>query len=382
MAKSLVYPKYMVFASRLLELLFFPLAKLIKHNISANGVKKVLIIEPFGLGDAVSLAIMLDPLREKFPLAEIHMLLKPANTDLYLHDDRVTQVHLICMPWIKSKTTSEGFCAGWYRLGKFIFRMRRMNFDIGIDTRGEIRSQILLALLGCPLRVGFTNYLCSNLEIKGKLLTHNAGNLPPQQRPLINLSVIRLLGCAVDGRDCRLHYVSTSTERNNEFTVLCHTGAGWKYRYWDISNWTNLIKEIVQHYNVKIVIICDSDQSAMMHGLRKALAPAIEVICPTSLNELIVKTHEAHMFIGIDSGPMHLACAMGKPVVALFGPGVIDLWHPYGTKAAILHRQDKFSCSPCLQKQCLHPHATCINAISFEEVFAKVKELIPVQLHN
>jgi ADP-heptose:LPS heptosyltransferase len=374
--QGLKYPRFAVILSRLLELLFTPLAFLTKKPTRNLQPRRILIVEPFNLGDLISLSVMLDPLRRRFATAEIHLLVKPAGKTLYKNDQRIAMIHSFEFPWTSRE---KKFLLGRIQilaLIKMIRKLRNLAFDIGIDTRGDIRSQILMVVLGCRIRAGFTNYLCSNLKIRGFLLSDNAGHLPPQQRCLINLAVLRVLGC--ENAEPRLRPISLrkSKDISKPLRVLCHPGAGWVYRLWKADRWATLIGKILESFDAEILVAGNKTDLALLEEIRSQVSGTVAFVS-TSLEELQAFIQGADLMVCLDSGPMHIAAACDLPLVALFGPGFKEIWKPYSFSSCIIDHQDLYPCAPCLQKRCVLPDANCMDAITPEEVFEKVSEMIP-----
>jgi ADP-heptose:LPS heptosyltransferase len=374
--RQLQYPKHKIILSRILEWLVYPFTLLIRKNcLSDDNVLKILIIEPFNIGDAVSISIMLDPLSEKYPNASIHLLINTTCCDLYKNDKRVAKVHGFESPW-----STRGKHIKWSDCIKYIWRLHHEHFDIGIDVRGEIRNQLLMVALGCRARAGYTNYLCSNMVIRGLLLTHNAGNIRDKQRPLLNLDVIRTLGCNIDGRKASLN-IPLHLGAEGNLRILCHVGAGWRYRLWSAIRWAELIERISKDYCISIHLICAESEKDILDDVLTALendhTEVTATIIPHSdLLQLIAEIQDSRLFICLDSGPMHIAAALGKKVIALFGPGNIRLWKPISNHAWIIEHQEHFSCAPCLQSTCVSPNDNCMDAILVDEVYAAVRDAL------
>jgi ADP-heptose:LPS heptosyltransferase len=374
--KGLKYPRHTVFLSRLVEVVFFPIAAFIRKAARNHEVKRILIVEPFNLGDVISLAIMFDPLHRRFPKAEIHLLTKGLGNEIYREDPRVTEIHAFEFPWAKRGRKWDPRTMNLRSLFYLIRKLRKASFDIGIDTRGDIRTQILMVLVGCKVRVGCSNYLCSNVVTMGLLLTHSAGELNATQRFLINLEVIRQLGCAMEDAPPHPLLQPGNEGRTNRFTVLCHPGAGWKFRLWQNDRWIALINRILRHYDVSVRVIGEQSDGPHLVHICRGVPQAVDFKI-TTLGDLLSEIRAADLVLCLDSGPMHIAAAYEKPLVALFGAGHKDIWKPYSLRSWVIDHQDLYPCAPCLQKRCLFPEANCMDAITPEEVFEKVSGMIP-----
>ena len=134
-------------------------------------IEKILIIEPFQMGDVASLSVMIEPLKKKFPESSIILLTKTRNENIFEFDGRI-KVITSEFPW--SDYDKKWSLNRYFKLLVDIFRIRKLRIDIGIDPRGDIRSQVILLMIGCRERLGYTNYMNSNVNTRGLLLTQTA----------------------------------------------------------------------------------------------------------------------------------------------------------------------------------------------------------------
>ncbi|MCX7010333.1 MAG: glycosyltransferase family 9 protein [Kiritimatiellaeota bacterium] len=320
---------------------------------------------------------MLAPLKQKFPQAEIHLLIHPGGVELFSRDSRVTCAHGFDFPWVRRASKFDSTKPVWSALFRCMRDLRALRFDIGVDARGEVRNQILMLLIGCRRRVGATNYLCSNMRIRGRLLTDSLGDVPLKHRTQINFDLCAALGCEVD----RNHFLPAlewpAQKAHEEFTVLMHTGAGWRFRLWPENNWTRLIQRIVSELRVRVRIVGSPDEQPRLEAIRRGLPEGSATFLRTTFGELIDEIKSCDLMIALDSGPMHIATMLGKPVIALFGPGIVPMYEPISPGSSIVHHQSVYDCAPCAQKNiCLHPQNNCVASISVHEVFNPVREQV------
>ncbi|MEI6890824.1 MAG: glycosyltransferase family 9 protein [Pontiella sp.] len=375
----LVYSKKKVVLNRFLEvfawLFFWPrlLVLHIRPNKDRENTKYILLVEPFGIGDILSLSVMLDPLLSAFPHAEILLLTKKGNEDVYAQDPRISRVYTASFPWSKLSGQKGGTVKEWVGVFKTCRVISRLRPDIGLDTRSEIRSQILMVLCNCRCRVGFTNYLNTNINVKGRLLTERVDKSGHLHRYDMNRL---LLASGLNLKLDPMHFPSFKPELiperliNGGTEVLFHVGARWRYRQWPVGQWAELGRRLrmigIEPYVIGSVFEEDLlNQISNQTGLPNVLA---------DMERLIRLVRGCNVLVCLDSGPMHLAQTLGIPVVALFGPGDFDLWHPRGMRdRVVFHR---LSCNPCLQKQCERPNDGCMEKISVDEVYEQVMEVL------
>jgi ADP-heptose:LPS heptosyltransferase len=299
-----------------------------------NPSPKVVLLEPFGMGDAISL----------LPLVTI------------LHDHGFTVV--VCArpawrPFFPSHVEWVDCAVPWasygddekYRLKALfgpVFRgflrslRRAASGHIGIDTRGDSRSTLLLWLAGCRPVFSLDRYLGSNLQN----LRAAARMLPldPQlRRWQVNARFALPLGCSLD-RLARPRLErpapSKSTPAHGRLGIVPITP--WPGRAWPAASWQALIARL-QHRGDHVVALGGPGQD---EALRAAVGPQPDLVMCRSISDWIDQLSSLEAVVALDSGPAHLADALGVPLVALYGSGQLPLWAPSGPRSQVLHRQD------------------------------------------
>lgn len=364
--RAFTYPLWKQAAARLVERLAAPLVRSIPRP--DRPPRRILIMEPFLLGDTALLAVMLDPLKARFPEAEIHLLISEAWADLYRNDPRVKTVHGWAFPWTRRSGKFRSlidYKGAW----DFARSLRSLDFDIGIDARGDIRSHIVLSLAGCRRRVGYTNYLCSNIRIRGLLLTDSLGDVPMQHVTQINQSLVGRLGCTpspLPALHAPIHVVEVPRR------LVIHVGAGWRFKRWPLDHWVQLMDRIHGSKNWDVLLVGSRAEEGDLHSLDAQTGGRCTVRVTTSLTDLMAAFASAQLILCHDSGPMNVAVMMNRPVLALFGPGVLPLYRPLSTGSVVVHRQPDFPCAPCNQQRCIRPYDPCMKAITVDEVWREL----------
>ena len=398
------YPRRTVFFNRLLEwlvfFLFWPWLRILqRYNEPLE--KWIVLVEPFGMGDALSLSVMLDLLRKHLADYKICLWLKQENTDLYADDDRVARVETAPFPWSRLSKHKGGNWNDWLAVWVSAKRIRALRPALGFDTRSEIRNQILLALAGCRRRIGYLNYLNTNVNMRGLLLTQvidkplsqegktaltDNGELPAARAMLhrydLNYQLVaRFLNVTPSplvfptfGR--KLAADSDQGDKENtqrKHSILLHPGARWEFNRWPQELWAELIVRLRLLAGVSVELIGAPADDKTLREINDCVGASINYRT-TPLPRLKHAIAKASLVICMDSGPMHMADTMSIPVLALFGPGDVELWHPRGLHDRWLHV--RYPCNPCLQKKCLYPTRPCICAISLEDVMRTVCQML------
>lgn len=170
------------------------------------------------------------------------------------------------------------------------------------------------------------------------------------------------------------HYLESN--HLTAFAVI-HCGARKKLRQWPAKNYAALIKILNTKYNFSVVFTGTSEDEKDIEEVM-SLISSKALICTRefNLNELAYFMQKAGLFIGNESGPLHIAAVMNTPAVGIFGPGVPEVFYPLGKRSRVVHHI--LPCNPCDQVHCIRPENPCIELATVMEVEEKISEIIPV----
>jgi ADP-heptose:LPS heptosyltransferase len=366
--KKLVQTKIL---ERVSSIILFPFQK--NERKRSKDVKSILLIEPFQMGDVLSLTPLIEPLKKKYNNAKIFVLTKPGSGGILKFDSRISEVLSIDFSWSDYGLKSQKLKRIFNSLN-YVFSLRKHSFDIGIDTRGDIRSQILMVLAGCKERIGFTNYLHSNIYLRGLLLTIKVQESKMIHRYEWNLSLLSSLGFSENELypikfPCFFPDKLNLEQKSQNYNIVLHIGGGWKYKRWEEEKWVDLINALSDYRNQNLSVIAGGGEKEILDRIKKIIPERNNIIFKiTSFEELIEYIYRCDKFIGLDSGPMNLAVCLNKPVVALFGPGDSSMWFPLNVQGKFIHKKENFSCNPCMQTECFYSEKNCMMSIEVDEV--------------
>jgi ADP-heptose:LPS heptosyltransferase len=329
-------------------------------------VHGVLILEPFRLGDAVLVARMAVELRRCWPNTRVSVLTHPSACTWVSRLAPGIQTLGWAFPW----TSAPGPRQGWLATTRFLWSLRTQGFDVGLDPRGDVRSQIALCLAGCRRRVGLTRYLASNIRLRGLLLTDPVEVPDGAHRVELLARLMEALG--LSGTDWT-QPIALRTQRGH--AVVLSPGAGWEFRQWPEVRWAELASRLIQS-GCDVHLVGSPESRPVLERIQQLSDPTPRVRV-TSLNEFLAEIRDAAVVVTPDSLAVHLASEwFGVPVVALFGPGVVPLYRPRSAGSVTLHHQERFPCAPCAQRRCIRPHDPCMSSISVEEVLHAVRSVL------
>jgi ADP-heptose:LPS heptosyltransferase len=361
----------------LLRYLFLP-----KKDLHQIAIQKILAIELDRLGDVISAVPALRALRAHFSHAEIWFLVRNTFVPLFKKADFVDRV------------VGLSHSSRIVPLARMAARMRKERFDL-VCSLSPIRRNTLLTLLGGSryavgyLRPGrkMPNFLKESRvsSIGVKLVSQEKY----AQDNIVEsaLKVCHALGISAPERSPHLEFPENGiqTAQRDPWSagnalstpfIAVHPFAGWSYREWPHANTIELITEILCDFAVHVTLIGSREEEDKLRWMSEQTGRGedITILAGENLGTLALLLRSSLLFIGNDSGPIHLASALGIPCIGLFGPAPPHITGPAQTKNRFFYHG--LECSPCKQKYCVRPQNSCLSLITVEEVYAHVKEAL------
>ena len=321
------------------------------RTAGAEPVKRILVMELWLLGDVVMMTPILRALRDRFPGAEITVLAKPHAADLLLESELADKVITFDFPWTAA---SEKYKPSRYdrSIIDLVRRLREENFDIAIDGRMDVRSSAVAYATRAPTRIGF------DFGGGGFLLTHALPASPDDNHRAHDW--LRLLEPLDDGRwndgdrstpaelgkrfapllkvspaeraDAERLLRSFGIE-DGEVIVGIHPGASRPKGRWPLDDFAWVADSLVSRHGSRCIVFVDPEG----YGADIPARSRVHLVS-ASLREMMAVMTCCDVFICNDSGPMHIADALGVPVVGIFTTGN-PVWHrPFGENQRVVGR--------------------------------------------
>jgi len=347
-----------------------------------DSVRTLLICELTRMGDVLTILPILKLFRDAFPVCTVHIVADEKYATMLGALDRSIIVH-----GIPDSSTALGI----FRAGE---TARAVVADLACSMSPSRRNAWVALSSRAPAVVGYlgaesslTPYLSSYpVEAFGIQVEsgHTFGNEPVQLRAM---KIAHALGITspFPGRYVQLEkQVVQAVERNLRARgciperpyVVIHPFSGWEFRSWPLERFGWLAEGILARYDRDIVLLCAQSEEKQIAPLRAQFSGnhRVRVFLSKDLLESAVLIGEAELFVGNDSGPLHLAGAVGTPHVGLFGPAAPELTSPAHPLGHYLFK--KIECSPCDQKNCVRPHDSCMSRMTTGEVLAAVSSVL------
>jgi heptosyltransferase-1 len=377
----------------------------------------ILIVKLSAIGDVIHTLPALAALRRLYPEADITWVIEEAAADLLTGHPALNRVIIFRRKsWLRR--LRRGKIAEPFReMLAFLRELRRRPYDLVIDFHGLLKSAVIVAASGGRRKLGYDSLqelsgLFYNEKIPEEMGKHavdryldfvrylaegQKGPLPAlpappeftiaigqEERRRVAELLGRHAGILPAGKNGGAEAERSAEGRGREQT-LSGPGPAWQdgpfvavspIAFWETKLWTDgkfaeLGDRIRRELGIGVVMT--GGEAGPLDRIRVRMkTEAVNLGGLTSLRELACLYRQAALIITTDSGPMHLAAAMGTPVVALFGPTDPARTGPYGPGHRVI--RSGLSCVPCLRKRC--DTRACMEQIAVEEVFTAVKGML------
>jgi heptosyltransferase-1 len=327
--------------------------------------QRVLIIKPSAIGDIVHALPVLNLIRRNWPRAHVSWVVTPNCGGLLAGHPQIDELiyferHRLSRSWRSPNTFSK--------LLRFARHVHDQRFDLVIDLQGLFRSGWVVAETKAPIRVGFSNAR----ELGWLFYTHLVDMNWEDHAVDRNLCIAQALGLgrgpvefhfAVDEHDRQ--WVSNHVAPGERYAVLL-PGAMWDTKQWPPEHFARLVGPLRERFGLTSVLA----GSPADLPLAQQIPGATNLVGQTNLRQLVALLERADLVIANDSGPMHIAAALGRPLVTLFGPTSATRTGPYGRLDTVVKLD--LPCSPCYSRRC--SHRSCLRWLEAEPVLVAAEK--------
>ena len=360
-------------------------APLWNDPVPMEQVQRILIIKPSSLGDVVNALPFLSSLRQRYPDRYITWLVEEEAAELLLGHPLLDRVIVSGRRrWGREVRIPFRGSAALREIAALIAELRQGRYDLVVDLQGLLKSALMVLCAGARFRVG----LAGAREGSGRALTHVVP-LPPGPLHAVDryLEAARFLGAdplskafvfpsRPDDEARAEALLAEAGVRPDRLVIALNPQARWPTKLWGEERFARLGEILARRYGARILVIGSSSDLPLARRLASRMDPAPFVAAGrTDLKVLIALLKRIDLLVTVDSGPMHLAAALGTPLVALFGPTDPRLIGPYGGDGVVL--RVPLPCSPCSKRRCqIEADRLCMRSISVEEVAEAASSLL------
>jgi len=327
---------------------------------------KILVKGVNWIGDSLFMSPALSALRKGFPDSHISLLINPWVREIFDGNPDVDEI--ITYDERGDEKTLKGKI-------RFIQSLRNRNFDMGIIMQPRsYKAALFVYLSGIPQRIGYSH------SLRNLLLTRR---IEPPTTSLHDidmfLNIVLSLGVAPGKKepyfpfspkadDWADRFLEERGVNRGELLIGINPGAFKQSKRWPEPRYAQLSDILIKEFKAKVIIFQGQGEDEII-GKVVSLMREKAIIAKIGIKELAAISRRCKLFVGNDTGPMHVAAASGTPVIALFGPADPQRSRPWGRDHVVIKKD--LPCSPCSKIVC--KELTCMKSITVEDVLQAVR---------
>ena len=371
-------------------------------DLTNRDFKKILLIKLSAVGDVVHTIPVLNKLRRRYPRAQLDWLVTPAIAELLRHHPAITSI----IEFEREAWSKPWRLAPFASYARLATELRRAAYDLVIDMHGQFRTAALTLATGAPARIGFD-------RPRARVWDASPRKFPEQARkhawqgaregswiaythhipvPTLDLHAVDrylnvgpILGLDREPADFSFPIPQSAVSRvetllaqhgtNGADIVIMAPGTIWETKHWGSEKYAKVAEHFISN-GFAVILIGSQRERAVCEEVAGLAPGAVDLAGMTTLSELAALIRRSAISITNDLGPMHLAVALDRPVVSIFGPTDPFWIGPYRRANAVLHAD--LECSPCYLrklKHCHHDHA-CMRSVSAPAVIERAEHIL------
>jgi heptosyltransferase-2 len=313
-----------------------------ENHDGVQPVRKILVLELWHMGDVVLATPALQCLRAMYPEARIVLLAKSHACELLASSDLVDEIVVFDFPWTAMSDKYDPSRYDRAAIRSVVKKLRDEHFDLCLDCRMDLRSNVLTRSIGAKRRVGYDfgggGFLLTDaidapaadqhkvedwIALLGPLKATAPGKSPSTPDPLLHVTDAE--------RDEARSLLESYDIGPNDLLIGVHPGGSHDAKRWSVDNFAEVARALAERHDAKIVVFVDPEGTGSNMQLGQNAA-----FVRTSIREMMALLTHCDMLLCNDSGPMHVAAALGVPVVAVFRTGDPKAYGPRGLNHAVV----------------------------------------------
>ena len=332
-------------------------------------VKKILIRGPNWVGDAVLAIPAMKALRSHFPNAQITLLVRPWVAGLFSSASFINGV------WTEHRPAGLG---DWSRIVRSI---RERQFDLAVLFPNSFESALMMFLGRVPNRLGYATdgrrMLLTDAIPPNRTVRHQVEyylDLVREIDATVERPSIEISATLEERREARQLLARQGIDDGERFVVLNPGAAYGSAKRWGLERFAEVGSRLDKEFGLRVAIVGSAPELPAAQQIQTLMTAKVAILSgKTSLETLVGVIAESSLMITNDSGPMHIAAALGVPTVAVFGSTDERVTGPFAPTARIVKHQ--VECSPCLLRECPIDHR-CMTRVAVDDVYREARELL------
>ncbi|MCR4337810.1 MAG: lipopolysaccharide heptosyltransferase II [Candidatus Omnitrophica bacterium] len=358
----------------------------------AHSPQRILLINPFGIGDVLFTTPLIRNLKQNFPDSFIGYLANTRTAPMLKAHPLIDRVMVYDRDDFVAvyRQSRIQFLQKWQGLLRTIKADR---YDMVIDLSLNSGMNFLTALAGIQKRIGFNYknrswFLTKKISLKGYEARHVVEYYLDLLRPLglqVELSPLELHIPDPEQKWARTYLVEQGiAEKERVIALVPGGGASWGkdalYKRWGAPKFAALADKIIANYGGKVILLGDSKEVALCEEVASLMQNSVILVCgKTSILQSAALLKNCKLAIVNDGGPLHMAVAVGIKTVSIFGPVDDRVYGPYDPFNVGNHRVATYpvACRPCYRnfRRAACDHISCLTRLSVDDVYKQVKEI-------
>ena len=332
-------------------------------GLSRTGAERFLIVRLGSLGDVIHGIPAAAALRSRYPQARIDWLVDPRYIELL---DLVESLDSR-IPFDPRELTRSGSARRTLRA------LRATHYDAVIDLQGLLKSAVIARLVAGKRTIGFPR---QHLREPAARFFYTDTPDPGDARHVIDKN-LRLLS-AVGIADAAVHFpiriprVSPTEISSGSYAIL-NPGAAWPNKRWPPERFGAVAAAMQRERGLRSIVLWGPGEESLAAAVAGASQDAAEPAPRTDISDLVALARDARVMISGDTGPLHIAGAVGTPLVALFGPTSPERNGPWSPRDVVISRVSECA---CLYERRCRRGTPCINDIAVEQVLDGVRRCL------
>lgn len=346
----------------------------------------ILIIKLSAIGDVIHTLPALNALRRRFPEARITWLVESAAAALVQGHPALDRVLVSRRKqWVRGLFSSKTRGKSLREMVRFLGELRDTRYDLIFDFHQLLKSGALAMLARSGRKIGFGPGL-EHMEMSHLFLNERMPAVSMEHHALLrNLLLLDAVGIPAGLVEYRIPVTPADRAAVAELLagedtplMAINPMAQWNTKLWRNREFARLADRLVREHGMRVVFTGGAEDVAMVADIqRRMTAASLNLAGKTSLTMLAALLEMSVCLVTTDTGPMHLAAAVGTPVVALFGPTAPWRTGPYGHGHQVIRTGT--GCSPCFKRHCRFGDRHCMTGISVPDVMAALRRTGVIQ---